>query len=209
MKAGGSGTGDWGMDRREAVRRLAVGAFAATFDWTPAQIGRAADGVRAAHAAGTQFTPKFFTAHEYETVRVLADLIMPRDERSGSATDAGVPEFMDFIMTDGSENQRTAMRGGLAWLDIQCRRRFGKRFVDGTEAERTAVLDEIAWPARATPDLSQGVAFFNSFRDLTASGFFSSRLGVEDLQYRGNTFVLEWTGCPPEALRKLGVSYNR
>ncbi|MBI4422024.1 MAG: gluconate 2-dehydrogenase subunit 3 family protein [Gemmatimonadetes bacterium] len=197
------------MDRREVVQLLALGSLAAAFDWTPLQASRAAEGVRAARATGAQFTPKFFTAHEWETARVLVDLIIPKDERSGSATDAGVPEYMDFLMTDGSDGQRTAMRGGLAWLDIQCRKRFGKRFSECAAAERTAVLDAIAWPARATPDMSQGVAFFTSFRDLTGAGFFSSRMGVADLQYQGNTFVPEWKGCPPEALRKLGVSYDR
>jgi hypothetical protein len=195
------------LNRREALQVIGVASLAAAFDWTPAQSGRAAERLRAARATNTQFTPTFFTAHEYETVRVLVDLIIPKDERSGSATDAGVPEYMDFLMSDGSDGQRIAMRGGLAWLDIQCRKGFGKNFTECAAAERTTVLDAIAWPARATPDMSQGVAFFNSFRDLTAAGFFSSRMGVEDLRYQGNTFVPEWKGCPPEALAKLGVRY--
>ena len=95
-------------------------------------------------------------------VRVLVDLIIPKDERSGSATDAGVPEFMDFMMNDQPARQ-TAMRGGLAWIDLECQDRFDKRFLECTAAERTAVLDDIAWPAKARPEFSQGVAFFNSF----------------------------------------------
>ena len=140
-------------------------------------------------------------------MRALVDVVIPKDERSGSATDAGVPEYMDFLMSDGSDGQRIAMRGGLAWLDIQCHKGFGKSFTQCDAAERATVLDAIAWPARAAPDMSQGVAFFTSFRDLTAAGFFSSRMGVEDLRYQGNTFVPEWKGCPPEALAKLGVRY--
>jgi len=140
-------------------------------------------------------------------VRALVDVVIPKDERSGSATDAGVPEYMDFLMSDGSDGQRIAMRGGLAWLDIQCRKGFGKSFTQCAAAERATVLDAVAWPARAAPDMSQGVGFFTSFRDLTAAGFFSSRMGVEDLRYQGNTFVPEWKGCPPEALAKLGVRY--
>jgi hypothetical protein len=150
--------------------------------------------------------PRFFTPHEWRTVRVLVDLIIPRDERSGSATDAGVPEFMDFIMVD-QPGARTAMRGGLRWVDHECERRFGKTFVDCAHAQQTALLDDIAWPARAKPEMSQGVAFFNNFRDLTASGFWSSRMGVADLRYIGNAVVREWKGCPEEALKKLGVSY--
>ncbi|HEU4564387.1 MAG TPA: gluconate 2-dehydrogenase subunit 3 family protein [Gemmatimonadaceae bacterium] len=148
--------------------------------------------------------PAFFTPHEWETVRALADMVIPRDERSGSATDAGVPEFMDFIMTEYPA-QQLPMRGGLAWLDAECRQRFARPFVECAGHERAAVLDDIAWPARARPEMSHGVAFFNRFRDLTASGFWSSKTGVEDLRYRGNTFVQEWKGCPEEALAKIGV----
>jgi hypothetical protein len=145
--------------------------------------------------------------HEWETVRVLVDMVIPRDERSGSATDAGVPEFMDFMMTDRPDGQ-IPMRGGLAWLDGECWERSGKTFLASTDAERSAVLDDIAWPKRAKPQFSQGVAFFNMFRDMTASGFWSSKLGVADLGYQGNTFVREWTGCPDAALKKLDVRYE-
>ena len=197
------------MGRREAVG-LMGGAVLAVLDWTPAEAGRALSLSREVRtrAAGQGYSPTFFTAHEWETVRLLVDLIIPKDERSGGATDAGVPEFMDFLMTDGSDQQRTAMRGGLAWIDIECRKRFSKTFIECAAAERTAVLDTIAWPAKAPPDLTHGVAFFNRFRDLTASGLWSSKVGVADLQYQGNTVVMEWTGCPPEALAKLGVRYE-
>jgi gluconate 2-dehydrogenase subunit 3-like protein len=195
------------VSRREAIQLLGLASLAAGFDWTPPQLERAARRARDSAASGAVFAPTFFTAHEYETVRILVDVIIPKDERSGSATDAGVPEYMDFLMSDGSDGQRIAMRGGLAWLDIQARRRFKKAFTECVDQERGAILDAIAWPARAAPDMSQGVAFFNSFRDLTAAGFFSSRMGVEDLRYQGNTVVTEWKGCPPEALSKLGVRY--
>jgi hypothetical protein len=195
------------MQRRDAVELLLVGPLAAAFDFTAADVANAALRVRRVAAAGTPVEPKFFTPHEWETVRVLVDLIIPRDERSGSATDAGVPEFMDFILTDRPEGQ-TAIRGGLAWLDTECRRRFGKTFVACAAAEQSAVLDDIAWPDRAKPEHSHGVAFFNRFRDLAASGFWSSKMGVEDLRYMGNVAVAEWRGCPPAALEKLGVSYD-
>ncbi|HEY3278996.1 MAG TPA: gluconate 2-dehydrogenase subunit 3 family protein [Gemmatimonadales bacterium] len=195
------------MSRREALQLAGLGSLAVVLDWTPPQLERAARRARDSAASGAAFAPTFFTAHEYETVRILVDVIIPKDERSGSATDAGVPEYMDFLMSDGSDGQRIAMRGGLAWLDIQTRRRFKKAFKECVEQERATILDSIAWPARAAPDMSQGVAFFNSFRDLTAAGFFSSRMGVEDLRYQGNTVVTEWKGCPPEALSKLGVRY--
>jgi hypothetical protein len=196
------------MRRRDAIGALAAGATATLLDWTPAQAATALEQSRAARGSGQAFQPRFFTAHEWDTVRLLVDLVIPRDARSGSATDAGVPEYMDFLLADGSADQGTAMRGGLAWIDIECRKRFGKALVDCATAERTAVLDDIAWPRKAPADLSHGVAFFNRFRDLTASGFWSSKMGVTDLQYMGNTFVMEWNGCPPEALAKLGVRYD-
>ena len=194
------------MKRREAVRLLAIAPLAAAFSWAPES---ARDAALLARKALRQrpYEPKNFTAHEWETVRVLVDLILPKDERSGSATDAGVPEFMDFMLVDDTDLQ-TPVRGGLAWLDHECDDRYAKTFVACTDAERAAVLDDIAWPKKASPKYSAGVAFFNSFRDFTASGFFSSRIGIADVGYIGNTFVAEWKGCPPEALTKLGVHYE-
>jgi hypothetical protein len=169
------------LDRRSMLQILGAAPVAAGFTWTDAEAAQAARKAQATQAARpAAFKPKFFTTREYAMVRVLVDLIIPKDERSGSATDAGVPEFMDFMMNDQPARQ-TAMRGGLAWIDLECQDRFDKRFLECTAAERTAVLDDIAWPAKARPEFSQGVAFFNSFRDLTASGFWSSKMGVQDL----------------------------
>ena len=184
----------------------------AAIAWTPADTeaaqGRAQTARRQAIERGTPFRPKFFTRHEYATVVVLVDLIIPKDERSGSATDAGVPEFMDFMMIDQPARQ-TAMRGGLALVDHVCETRFDKRFVECADAERRRVLDDLAYPAKVDRALTQGAAFFSSFRDLTASGFWSSKMGIEDLQYMGNRPVAEWKGCPSEALEHLGGKYER
>jgi hypothetical protein len=196
------------MSRREAVQLLAALPFASVLTLSTADQQRARAFVDAAMEAGPAFAPKFFTAAEFRTVRILADMTIPRDERSGSASDAGVPEFMDFIMMDMPWNQKW-MRSGLGWLDTQARSRFSKSFADATPSEREKILDDIAWPARAPESLSEGVRFFNSFRDLTATGFWSSRIGVRDLQYVGNKFVAAWNGCPPAALNKLGVSYAK
>lgn len=193
------------LNRRSMLQLLGAAPVAAGFTWTDAEAAQAAQHAQAAAATRpAAFKPKFFTAREYAMVRVLVDLIIPKDERSGSATDAGVPQFMDFMMNDQPARQ-TAMRGGLAWIDLECQDRFDKRFLECTAAERAGVLDDIAWPAKAKREFSQGVAFFNSFRDLTASGFWSSKMGVQDLKYMGNVMVPEWKGCPDEALKKLGV----
>lgn len=199
------------MTRRDIVGMLALTPLSTVLKWPPGAVRRAREAVveaqRAAALTGEAYAPTFFSPHEFDTVKLLVNLIIPADERSGSATDAGAPEFMDFILTTYPDNQG-AVRGGLAWMDNECRDRYGQPFLACTAVQRSALLDEIAWPAKAKPELSHGVAFFNRFRDMTASAFFSSKLGVEDLQYKGNTFVPEWKGCPPEALAKLGVHYS-
>ena len=199
------------ITRRKALQIVTSAPVAAALVWTPAEARQAhehADAARTQAAKqATPFKPRFFTAHEYATVSVLVDLIIPKDERSGSATDAGVPEFMDFMMIDQPRRQ-VAMRGGLALIDRLSTDRAGKRFVNAGDRERRALLDEIAYTSNPDPGLSHAVAFFSSFRDLTASGFWSTKMGVADLQYQGNTFVDDWSGCPDAALKKLGVSYK-
>ena len=103
--------------------------------------------------------------------------------------------------------RQVAMRGGLALVDRLAESRFGKRFITATDAQRRQLLDEIAYTSNRDPGLQQAIAFFSSFRDLTATGFFTSKMGVADLSYQGNVFLDEWTGCPDAALKKLGVNY--
>jgi gluconate 2-dehydrogenase gamma chain len=199
------------LNRRSMLRLIASAPAAAGLAWTEAEAQQAHHAAQAAQAAakkaGTAYKPKFFTPHEWKTVRVLVDIIIPKDARSGSATDAGVPEFMDFIVAD-QEQRQTAMRGGLAWLDRECQTRFDKTFVDCAADQQKAVLDDIAWPQKAKLELSHGVRFFSSFRDLTATGFWTTKMGMEDLGYIGNKFVPEWTGCPDSCLKHLSVSYS-
>jgi gluconate 2-dehydrogenase gamma chain len=192
---------------RRDVLKILLAAPAATIAWTDAEAIQAASAAQTARAAAQSFVPKFFSATEFKLVTALADIVIPKDERSGSASDAGVPEFMDFMMIDQPARQ-VAMRGGLAWLDHECQQRFDKIFLECTDAQRIAVLDDIAWPARAKPEHAHGVAFFTSFRDLTAAGFWTTRMGIDDLQYLGNRSVARWNGCPDAALKKLGVSYD-
>lgn len=213
--------------RRDALRMIGAAPVAMGLAIGPAQAeaaGAHATAVLHAAASGQAYKPRFFTPREWQTVRLLVDMVLPRDERSGSATEAGVPEFMDFLMNDPADSDRaresrqTAMRGGLAWINADCVRRFGHDFVECTEAERVALLDEIAYQPADGPDdtdlreprdlrvrVGHGHAFFSSFRDLTASGFWSSKMGVLDLGYVGNTMVAEWKGPPPEILARLGI----
>lgn len=146
---------------------------------------------------------KFFTAAEMATITVLADIIIPKDEKSGSASDAKVPDFIEFIVKDMPDHQ-TPMRGGLRWLDIQCLNRFGKVFTDSTKAQQIEMIDQIAYPKKAKPEMAQGVAFFNRMRDLTSSGFFTSEIGVKDIGYVGNA-PNKWTGVPADILKHYGM----
>lgn len=192
------------LNRRRLLQLMGTAPLAAGFVWTATEVVDAAERSRAVRQTGTPYAPQFFTAHEYATVVLLADLIIPADDRSGSASDAGVPEFIDFMMIDQPSRQ-IPVRGGLAWVDQECTSRFGQPFVKATDAERHQVLDEISGLEPARPDQSHGVAFFRAFRDLTATGFWTSKMGIDDLQFMGNTLVAEWKGCPPEALAKLGL----
>lgn len=205
------------MDRRKYLKTLAVGSVGAgllfqscetdkpqeaqsrptpTIDRTPAEIARE-EKLRA---------ETFFDEHEMATIAVLVDIIIPKDDKSGSATDAGVPDFIEFIVKDKPELQ-TPVRGGLRWLDVQCMKRYYKAFVDCSAEQRIEIVDEIAFPEQAKPEMRQGVAFFNTMRDLTATGFFTSKIGIEDLGYVGNQ-PNQWDGVPQDVLDQYGLKYD-
>ncbi|NIJ53700.1 gluconate 2-dehydrogenase subunit 3 family protein [Dyadobacter arcticus] len=149
---------------------------------------------------------KFFTLAELATIKVLVDIIIPADDKSGSASQAGVPDFIEFIAKDMPQNQ-TPLRGGLKWLDRESNKRFGKIFTLATKAQQIQIVDDIAYPEKAKPIYSQGVAFFNMMRNLTASGFYTSKIGIGDLGYVGNTPNV-WEGVPPDVLKQYGLSYE-
>lgn len=207
------------MDRRESLKRIAIGsvgagllvqcepksdkpaaaeapAAAVTIDRTPEELAR--DQKLQAE--------KFFDDHEMKTIAVLADIIIPKDEKSGSATDAGVPAFIEFIVKDMPHYQ-TPLRGGIKWLDLQCMRRFNGDFASCTAQQQIEIVDEIAYPAKAKPEMQPGVAFFNTMRDLTACGFFTSKIGIEDLGYVGNR-PNQWDGVPEDVLAQYGLKYD-
>ena len=200
------------VSRRDALKLFGAVPLIGALDWSAPSVERATRFVARlqAEAENAPYAPKFFTPHEWRTVRVLADIVIPKDERSGSATDAMAPEFVDFMLMDKetSESSRVQMRGGLAWLDNEMRSRFGVDFLNATGAQRKAVLDDIAYPKKAAPEMRAGVTFFNRFRSLIGAAFFSSNVGWQDLRYMGNVFNPNWNGCPPAATQKLGVSYE-
>ena len=148
----------------------------------------------------------FFTTHEMATITVLADIIIPKDEVSGSASEAGVPAFIEFIVKDMPQHQ-TPMRGGLKWLDLECFERYQKAFKDCDNKQQLELVDAIAYPEKAKPELKQGVAFFNLMRNLTATGFYTSEIGVKDVGYVGNR-PNQWVGVPDDVLKQYNLSYT-
>ena len=188
------------LSRRDMLGLLGVALAAGA-------AGCRADTIRKAAGRASPYIPTFFTPEEYATVAVLADLTLPADDRGPSATAAGVPEFLDFVMSEEMDN-RERMRTGLAWLDTESRTRFTTVFAKASERDQKRILDDIAWPKQAGEAFKEPAAFFNEFRNLAATGYWTSKVGVEDIKYIGNTFVPEWTGCPEPQLKQLGVSYT-
>lgn len=206
------------MDRRKYLKTLAVGSVGAGLLIQSCEPGEQQQTASAPPASTIDRTPEelardqrlqsetFFTPEEMATIAVLSDIIIPKDDKSGSATDAGVPDFIEFIVKDKPELQ-TPMRGGLRWLDLQCMKRYDNPFAKCNGDQQIEMIDEIAFPEKAKPELQQGVAFFNTMRDLTATGFFTSKIGIEDLGYVGNT-PNQWDGVPQEVLDQYGLKYD-
>jgi Gluconate 2-dehydrogenase subunit 3 len=188
------------LGRRDLLKAMTAVPAAALIPFAPSTgLGEPGRPRRAAaaQAAGT-YERKVLTEHEWKTVSVLSDLIIPADDRSGSATQAGVPAFIDDWLDFKRGMLLDQIRGGLMWLDLECNRLFNHNFADCAEAQQKQILDGIAYPKKSAPEDSNAVAFFNNLRDLVAGGFFSSKMGVEDLPYLGNKVVAEWEGCPPD-----------
>ncbi len=149
---------------------------------------------------------KFFNEHEMATITVLGDIIMPKDDVSGSASDAKVPEFIEFIVKDMPTHQ-TPIRGGLRWLDLHCYKLYEKAFVNLTAAQQITVVDSIAYPNKAPKELAQGVSFFNLMRDLVTTGFYTTEIGIKDLGYVGNA-PNQWNGVPDDVLKQYKLAYT-
>ena len=149
-------------------------------------------------AAGQVYVPKFFSTHFYKTLQSLCATIIPSDQDSKGAIEAGAPEFIDLITSENKDYQ-VSLGGGLMWLDNTCIDRYGKTYLDCTPDQQKEMLDLIAYKKNAKKDssLGQGIEFFSFLRKLTADGFFTSEVGIEYLGYIGNTYVKEFPGCPP------------
>jgi hypothetical protein len=223
------------MDRRKSLKLIATGAIAT---------GAVVAGCKTDEKKQTAETPadpkfnldrnpdelkrekeilakgRFFTDHEMATITVLGDIIIPKDEISGSASDAKVPEFIDFIVKDMPSHQ-VPMRGGLRWLDMESFKRFEKSFTDCNQTQQLEIVDDIAYPEieyeenkkkitkgkKAKPGMEQGISFFKLMRNLTATGFYTSQIGVKDIGYAGNQGN-KWNGVPDEVLKQYNMAYT-
>ncbi|SHG67746.1 Gluconate 2-dehydrogenase subunit 3 [Chryseolinea serpens] len=208
------------MDRRKYLKTLAVGSVGAGVLLEACNTDKKPEATAAPAATELKYdrnaaevireaklqAETFFDAHEMKTITVLADIIIPKDATSGSASEAGVPDFIAFIVKDMPRYQ-TPLRGGLKWLDLQCMNRFNADFASCTPAQQIELVDLIAYPEKAKPEHQQGVAFFNTMRDLTATGFFTSKMGITDLGYVGNQ-PNQWNGVPQDVLDQYGMKYD-
>ena len=207
------------MDRRKSIKALLVGTVSTgvildacnTNDKKPEaakpvannESGRMKEEI--AHDKDVNAST-FFTRHEMATITILADIIIPKDDVSGSASDAKVPDFIEFIVKDMPKHQ-VPMRGGLRWLDMQCLTQFQNSFADCNMQQQIEMVDAIAYPKKAKPEMKQGVAFFNLMRNLTATGFYTSEIGGKDVGYMGNT-PNQWNGVPADVLKQYNLAYT-
>jgi gluconate 2-dehydrogenase gamma chain len=191
-----------GISRRDVLRNLAVGAAGGSvLGMIPAKAAEMAHELiqqEKAYSPGGKYAPKYFSAHQFQTLLVLCDSILPKDEISGGAVAAGAPEFID-LLTSENENYQALLGGGLMWLDNFCTDHNEHLFLECTPAQQKEVLDLLAYRknAKSDPTLSQGIAFFVRLRDMTCAGFYTSKIGIADLQYIGNTALAKFPGCPP------------
>lgn len=215
------------MKRRDTIKTLLIGTVAGTALGT--SVSCKSDTVEAAvEEIATKTNPEglygrlpkeierderlakevYLNEHELATIAVLCDIILPANETAGSATDAEVPAFIDFIVKDLPYHQ-LPMRGGLMWLDAESNKRYKKAFIDSTDEEQIAIVEDIAYPDKGTanPDLKPGIRFFNLMRNLTVTGYYTTRIGLDDLGYTGN-YANVWDGVPEEVLKDHDVEYD-
>lgn len=190
------------VSRREVLKSLSMTAAAGSvLRAIPLEAAEYAhhliDAERADANAGG-YAPKFFSAHQYATLRMLCETILPADADSGGAIEAGAPEFIDLLTSENPHFQ-LQLGGGLMWLDSTCEGRYDNVYLNCTEQQQKEMLDLIAYRKNTAADqsLSYGVKFFSLLRNFTADGFFTSKIGIQYLGYVGNSFLTDFPGCPP------------
>jgi hypothetical protein len=189
------------LSRRSLLKSLTIGAaVGSVLRVIPLQAAEYAHHLIDDEKSGAQtaYTPKYFDPHQYKTLQALCETILPADADSAGAIEAGAPEFIDLLSSENSEYQKT-LGDGLKWLDATCTTRYGKAWLDSTPQQQAEILDLIAYRKNARQDktLEDAVEFFSFLRNFTTDGFFTSKIGIKYLGYKGNTFLTEFPGCPP------------
>jgi gluconate 2-dehydrogenase gamma chain len=190
------------ISRRDVLKSLTRGVIAGSvLRVIPLEAAEYAHKMVASEKAASPtgiYAPKFFPAQQYKTLVTLCQTIIPADADSPGAVEAGAPEFIDLITSENREYQ-LILGGGLMWLDATCNDRYSQLYLQCSPEQQKQILDSIAYRKNALtdPGLSQGTEFFAFLRNLTVDGFFSSAAGIKYLGYIGNTYLTEFTGCPP------------
>src|SRR5215469_10638791 len=189
-----------GPSRRSILKSLTIGAAAGSvLQVIPLQAAEYAHHlIEDEKTATPAYTPKFFDAHGYKTLQALCEAILPADDECGGAMEAGAPEFIDLLTSENDVYQKR-LGGLLKWLDSTCTSRYGKAWVDCTPAQQKEILDLVAYRKNAEhdPAMEDPVEYFSFLRNFTADGFFTSKIGIKYLGFKGNTFLTEFPGCPP------------
>jgi len=212
------------MDRRESLKTLLISSLAAGAVTTSCQTGTVDPKTvqEASHATPgggygrteaeqirdqlIQAKPSIFNEHELLTLGIVADIILPADDKSGSATEAGVVDFIDYIVKEITDHQ-IPVRAGLAWMDRESNNRFEQSFKDITEDQRIEIVEDIAYPFDAKPEFQSGANLFSTIRNLVMTGFYTSEMGIKDIGYMGNVTNF-WDGVPDEVLEAHGFEHD-
>jgi len=209
------------MDRRESLKSLLIGGVGVaglTVGVTSCKIepseqlvestGYGRTPAEKKHDEAIAKSEPFFSATELGTIAVLCDLILPPTPTAGSATEAEVPEFIEFMVKDLPANQ-LPLQGGLMWLEGEATRRYNNAFASLGNSEQRAILDHIAYPdiEQESPEFEPGRKFFSRLRNLVLTGYYTTKMGIDDLGYVGNRPNL-WDGPPAEVLKKHGLTYD-
>ncbi|WP_422079357.1 gluconate 2-dehydrogenase subunit 3 family protein [Ulvibacterium sp.] len=211
------------MDRRKSIQTiiLGAGASALAFHGCNTEGGKASGEIPATD--DTKYfgrTPEelerieklnaeqLFNEHEMETIAVLSTVILPPKEPHGGPIEAEVPEFIEFMGKDIPEMQNTLL-GGLMWLDHKSNTEFGKEFKSAALEQQKQILDTICFHDMEVPLDEQPleIQFFHLMRALTMTGYYTSKVGIADLGYKGNQPNV-WDGVPQDVLDQHGVAYD-
>jgi hypothetical protein len=140
------------------------------------------------------YTPRSFSAAEFETISQVAERIIPATDTPG-AIGAGVPRYIDQVVTTNPEHKKR-FQDGLKWLDKESGRRFKKKFVKLSEAQQVEILTPLSEAVDSGREPGAGEKFFGLVKRMTADGYYTSQVGlVRELGYAGNTVLEKFPSC--------------